>query len=118
MLLEDDHLGPIAGTPRVTLTAGRRRWAAARSLAKSLGPDLRLAVLAGDPHTINRVRGRQTVGPGWVSHLLQRTAAELLADNDVDRQLDARRPRPTPNAASPSSQPSPTAASRPTPEAA
>ncbi len=88
MLLEDDHLGPIAGTPRVTLTAGRRHWAAARSLAKSLGPDLRLAVLAGDPHTINRVRGRQTVGPGWVSHLLQRTAAELLADKQVGKLLE------------------------------
>lgn len=83
MVLEDDHLGPIAGTPRFTLTSGRRHWAAARSLAKSLGPDLRLAVLAGDPHTISRVSGRQMVGPGWVSHLLQRIAAELLADDDV-----------------------------------
>jgi DNA-binding transcriptional MocR family regulator len=88
LILEDDHLGPIAGTPRLTLTAGRDRWAAARSLAKSLGPDLRLAVLAGDPHTINRVRGRQAVGPGWVSHLLQRIAAELLADDDVTKLLD------------------------------
>lgn len=87
MLLEDDHLGPIAGTPRLTLTAGRSRWAAARSLAKSLGPDLRLAVLAGDRHTLSRVRGRQAVGPGWVSHLLQRIAAELLADKSVKRQL-------------------------------
>jgi DNA-binding transcriptional MocR family regulator len=87
MVLEDDHLGPIAGAPRLTLTAGRRRWAAARSLAKSLGPDLRLAVLAGDPHTINRVRGRQAVGPGWVSHLLQRTAATLWADPKIARDL-------------------------------
>lgn len=83
MVLEDDHLGPLAGTPRHTLVAGRRCWAAARSLAKSLGPDLRLAVLAGDPHTINRVRGRQAVGPGWVSHLLQRVAAELMGDDEV-----------------------------------
>jgi DNA-binding transcriptional MocR family regulator len=83
MVLEDDHLGPIAGTPRLTLTTGRSRWAAALSLAKSLGPDLRLAVLAGDPHTISRVRGRQSVGPGWVSHLLQRTAAELMGDEGV-----------------------------------
>ncbi len=88
MVLEDDHLGPIAGAPRLTLTAGRRRWAAARSLAKSLGPDLRLAVIAGDPHTISRVRGRQAVGPGWVSHLLQRTAATLMADGDVTDLLD------------------------------
>jgi DNA-binding transcriptional MocR family regulator len=83
MVLEDDHLGPIAGAPRLTLTAGRQRWAAARSLAKSLGPDLRLAVLAGDPHTISRVRGRQAVGPGWVSHLLQRAAVELMKDRKV-----------------------------------
>ncbi len=87
MVLEDDHLGPIAGTLRHTLTAGRRRWAAARSLAKSLGPDLRLAVLAGDPHTIGRVRGRQAVGPGWVSHLLQRIAAELIVDEGVAELL-------------------------------
>jgi DNA-binding transcriptional MocR family regulator len=88
MLLEDDHLGPIAGAPRLTLTAGRRRWATARSLAKSLGPDLRLAVLAGDPETINRVRGRQAVGPGWVSHLLQRIAATLWKDPKVVRGLE------------------------------
>lgn len=88
MLLEDDHLGPIAGAPRLTLTAGRRRWAAARSLAKSLGPDLRLAVLAGDAETISRVRGRQAVGPGWVSHLLQCTAVELWKDKKVARDLE------------------------------
>lgn len=88
MLLEDDHLGPIAGAPRLTLTASRSRWAAARSLAKSLGPDLRLAVLAGDPETISRVRGRQAVGPGWVSHLLQRTAATLWEDKKVARGLE------------------------------
>jgi DNA-binding transcriptional MocR family regulator len=88
MVLEDDHLGPIAGAPRLTLTAGRRRWAGARSLAKSLGPDLRLAVLAGDPQTLDRVRGRQAVGPGWVSHLLQRTAATLWADPTVAQSLE------------------------------
>lgn len=88
MLLEDDHLGPIAGAPRLTLTTGRSRWAAARSLAKSLGPDLRLAVLAGDPETIGRIAGRQAVGPGWVSHLLQRTAAMLWEDPKTVRKLE------------------------------
>jgi DNA-binding transcriptional MocR family regulator len=88
MVVEDDHLGPIAGAPRLTLTTGRSRWAAARSVAKSLGPDIRLAVLAGDAQTISRVRGRQAVGPHWVSHLLQRLVAMLWSDTDVVATLE------------------------------
>jgi DNA-binding transcriptional MocR family regulator len=88
MVLEDDHLGPIAGVPRLTLTAGRSSWAAARSAAKSLGPDLRLAVMAGDPQTISRVQGRQSVGPQWVSHLLQRLVATLWADPEITAALE------------------------------
>src|SRR4029077_104410 len=79
VLIEDDYVAAVAGAPYVPLHTASDRWAVIRSLSKVLGPDLRVAPMAGDPLTISRVEGRQLLGPGWVSHLLQQTAAELWA---------------------------------------
>jgi DNA-binding transcriptional MocR family regulator len=49
LVIEDDHAGPIAGATAHSVThAHQARWAVVRSVAKMLGPDLRLATVAGD----------------------------------------------------------------------
>lgn len=77
LLVEDDHAGPIAGVPLRSIGGTTERWVTIRSVSKWLGPDLRVALVAGDEATVARVRGRQAFGTGWVSYALQDAVAEL-----------------------------------------
>ncbi|HTZ24634.1 MAG TPA: aminotransferase class I/II-fold pyridoxal phosphate-dependent enzyme [Streptosporangiaceae bacterium] len=92
VVIEDDYVAAVAGAPYVSLHEASPRWVVIRSLSKVLGPDLRVAPMAGDPLTISRVEGRQLLGAGWVSHLLQQTAA-LVWESSVTRTLLARAER-------------------------
>jgi len=98
MIVEDDHQGALAGPPSLSIAHQQTRWARVRSVAKELGPDLRLAFLAGDEITVSRVAGRLELGPGWVSEILQNLVVALLLDPNVhaglaqaSRRYDQRR---------------------------
>lgn len=84
LLIEDDHGHGIVDQPLHPLAGTTRTWAFVRSAAKAYGPDLRLAVLTGDAVTLDRVRGRQRLGPGWVTRVTQRAVARLWTEGAVD----------------------------------
>ncbi|WP_392894129.1 aminotransferase class I/II-fold pyridoxal phosphate-dependent enzyme [Streptomyces sp. LN699] len=90
LVLDDDHGHGIVDLPLQSLGGVTRHWALVRSTAKAYGPDLRLAVLTGDTVTMDRVRGRQRLGPGWVSRLLQYAVVELWTTGAVDAAAVAR----------------------------
>ncbi|SDK24342.1 DNA-binding transcriptional regulator, MocR family, contains an aminotransferase domain [Streptomyces indicus] len=83
LLIEDDHGHGIVDLPLYPLSMGNGSWALVRSVAKAYGPDLRLAVLTGDEVTVDRVLGRQRLGPGWVSRIVQRAVVELWTSGAV-----------------------------------
>lgn len=88
LIIEDDHSVEVAGAPAATVCRETTpRFAVVRSVSKTLGPDLRLAILAGDPETIARVEGRQLLGSRWVSHLLQHLVVRLWKDRGVARRV-------------------------------
>jgi DNA-binding transcriptional MocR family regulator len=81
LVIEDDHFSMVSAhryhriTPDTT-----RRWALIRSVAKFLGPDLRIALVYSDESTANSIGARLRSGKTWVSHLLQAATAQLLTD--------------------------------------
>ena len=89
LVVEDDHAGAVAGAPTLSVcTPDRPHWAISRSVSKTLGPDLRLSVVVGDRETIARVEGRQMLGTGWVSHIVQQVAVALLSDTETVARIE------------------------------
>jgi DNA-binding transcriptional MocR family regulator len=88
LVIEDDHAGPIAGCPAFTVTRpDGGPFMVVRSCSKAFGPDLRVAVAAGDTATITQMQARQAVGTGWVSRILQEIALYLLKDPQTPELL-------------------------------
>jgi DNA-binding transcriptional MocR family regulator len=91
LVVEDDHAAELADQPLHAIAGATPTWAFLRSVSKPYGPDLRLAVLAGDETTVGRVEGRMRLGTGWVSTVLQRLVLEMWSDPATSARIDLAR---------------------------
>jgi len=91
LVIEDDHAAELSPVPLHALAGATDRWAFLRSASKPYGPDLRMAVLAGDEATVARVEGRMRAGAGWVSTILQRLVLAMWQDETVARRVSRAR---------------------------
>ena len=89
LVIEDDHAAQLASHSLAPLAGITDSWVFVRSFAKPYGPDLRLAVLAGDAATVSRIDERRLLGSGWVSYLMQALGVALLDDPQVARTVTA-----------------------------
>ncbi|MCM4082645.1 GntR family transcriptional regulator [Paractinoplanes hotanensis] len=79
--VEDDSAGDVSSARLHSLGAHLpRQTIHVRSFAKSHGPDLRLAAVAGPAAVLDPILERRLLGQGWTSRLLQHLLLTLLTD--------------------------------------
>ena len=88
LVIEDDHACGLAEIPLAPVVGPTGRYAFVRSVAKGYGPDLRLAVTAGDAATVGRLEAALAASSGWVSHLVQQIVLAMWEDRGVSQQLE------------------------------
>jgi DNA-binding transcriptional MocR family regulator len=80
-VVEDDSAGDVASSPGFSLGSHLPlQTVHVRSFAKSHGPDLRVAAVAGPASLLDPVLERRLLGQGWTSRLLQGLLLHLLTD--------------------------------------
>ena len=77
LLILDDHWGPLSAAEPLNFSREPLSWVYVVSVSKFLGPDLRVSVVTGTPSVLKSMHHQQTLGPRWVSLLLQRLAGRL-----------------------------------------
>ncbi|WP_380180484.1 aminotransferase class I/II-fold pyridoxal phosphate-dependent enzyme [Kalamiella sp. sgz302252] len=88
MVIIDDHFSLLSGHDyQNVIAAETRNWAIVRSVSKFYGPDLRLALVASNPGTSERLNRRMAPGTHWVSHILQDMTEKALSSAAVARKV-------------------------------
>jgi DNA-binding transcriptional MocR family regulator len=92
LIIEDDGVGDVSALPPASLGAAfPDRTVHIRSYSKSLGPDLRVAVLSGPAEIVGQIQAYRSFGAGWTSRLLQEATAWLIGDPDTTALVDRAR---------------------------
>jgi DNA-binding transcriptional MocR family regulator len=85
-------VGDISPLPPVSLgSVLPNRVVHILSFSKSLGPDLRLAVLSSSTAVVRQIQSYRSFSSGWTSRLLQATTAWLLDDEASTRTVSQAR---------------------------
>lgn len=81
LIIEDDGVADISSAPRQSL-GGRfpDRVVHILSYSKTLGPDLRLAVLSGSAVIVEQIQSYRSFSAGWTSRVLQAAGAWLMRE--------------------------------------
>jgi DNA-binding transcriptional MocR family regulator len=85
LTIDDDHGADVTLESPHPLAEATRYWAYLRSASKAYGPDLRIALMAADVITHDRVAGRLRHTSRHVSRIIQSTWADALADHTTQR---------------------------------
>lgn len=86
LLILDDHWGLLSQAPLAVAGALPPLWLHVLSVSKALGPDCRVALVAGTPHLVQGMCAHQTLGPRWVSRWLQAWVARLWSQTRKGRE--------------------------------
>ena len=84
LIIEDDGIADISVAKPVSL--GSRfpdRTVRILSFSKTLGPDLRLAVLSGSKAIVEQIQSYRAFSAGWTSRILQAAVAWLIRDQET-----------------------------------
>lgn len=92
MVIIDDHFSLLSVAQyHHVIPPQTQRWAVIRSTSKFLGPDMRLAFIASDRETAQRLMLRLNAGSSWVSHILQDIVRANLQDTDFESFIASTR---------------------------
>ena len=89
LTIDDDHGADVTPGPPHSLAEATRRWAYLRSASKAYGPDLRIALLSADAITHDLVAGRLRHTARHVSHIIQSTWVDALADHATQKLVSS-----------------------------